>query len=65
MPSQQTSVPYNDPFFLFCNTLFYSVRSCNGVQELIPPKKVVVYDKPENRFTKIEHLRWMSRNRYR
>ena len=45
-----------------CNKVQVKSLFCNI---LMTPKKSVVYNKPENKMTKAEKLKWLSKNRYR
>lgn len=61
-----TNIPYRGSPFYFCNVgQFYYSKQCDGVTELVPPKKAIIYNKPENRMSKRELQKWFSRNRYR
>jgi hypothetical protein len=62
------SVPkYLGPPFYFCTNLnpSYTVKQCDGQTVLVPPKKAIVYNKPQHNLTKSEYLAWLSRNKYR
>jgi len=58
---------YIGPPFYFCTSLNpnYGKKICNGVEQLVPPKKVTIFNKPQHNLTKSEYLAWVSRNKYR
>lgn len=58
---------YLGPPFYFCTNLnpSYVIKQCDGQQLLIPPKKAIVYNKPQHNLTKAEYLAWLSKNKYR
>lgn len=47
---------YIGPPFYFCpnNNPFYLVKNCNGITELVPPKKALVFNKPEHKLSNRE-----------
>jgi hypothetical protein len=61
-----TDIPYRGSPFYFCNTgQFYYKRECDGQTEFVPPKKAIIYNKPEYKLSKRELQKWYTRNRYR
>lgn len=62
-----SSMRYLGPPFYFCTNLNpdYTTKICDGQQVLVPPKKVINFNKPKHNLTKAEYLAWLSRNKYR
>ena len=65
---QDTNIRYKGKPYLFClntNNVFYRSRVCDGIEELVPPKKGIVYNKPKHTMTKREFYKWNTKFRYR
>lgn len=60
-------IRYRGSPFYFCTSQnpFYTIKICNNTQILEKPKKAKIFNKPENKMTKNELIRWSSKNRYR
>ncbi len=61
---------YTGSPYIFCRhpNAYSVVKMCSRstlVKDVIPPKKVRVYNKPSNTMTTNQVISWASRNRYR
>jgi hypothetical protein len=61
-----TTRPYVGAPFYFCRSgQFYYSKQCDGETQYVPPKKAIIYNKPEHRLSKRELQKWYARNKYR
>jgi hypothetical protein len=66
MPIYPTNIKYKDQSHFMCSSMFYNRNIC-GTDEpyLQPPKKALIYSKPENKMSKTEFYKWTTKFKIR